>query len=116
MKWASSLFAVAPGITSGTAKEVVIANTIHWGTTLGRKDGEVMSAKNIFKLPPRDVWVGDATNSRASSYLWFGDYRIYLADLSVEHFVGTKTEKLGRIAETLEETKQFIENQSLLEG
>jgi len=74
-----------------------------------------MSAKNIFKLPPRDVWVGDATQANWSSYLWFGDYGIYLPDLSVEHFVGTKTEKLGKIAETLEETKMFIENQSFLE-
>ena len=74
-----------------------------------------MSAKNIFKLPPRDVWVVDATQATGSSYFWFGDYRIYIADLSVEHFVGTKTEKLGKIAETLEETKMFIENQSFLE-
>ena len=70
-----------------------------------------------FKLRPiPGMWVGDATQANGSSYLWFGDYRIYIADLSVEHFVGTKTEKLGKIADTLEETKQFIENQSLLEG
>lgn len=74
-----------------------------------------MSVNPFKQLPLPGMWVGDATNSR-TSYLWFGDYRIYLADLSVEHFVGTKTEKLGKIADTLEETKQFIENQSLLEG
>ena len=68
------------------------------------------------QIPLPGMWVGNATNSRSSSYLWFGDYRIYLADLSVYRFIGTKTEKLGRIADTLEETKQFIENQSLLEG
>ena len=41
---------------------------------------------------------------------------MYIKDLSVERFHGVKTEKLGKIADTLEETKQFIENQTLLEG
>ena len=75
-----------------------------------------MKVDPVKQIPLPGMWVGDATNSRAFSYLWYGDYRIYIADLSVEHFIGTKTEKLGKIADTLEETKRFVENQSLLEG
>ena len=76
-----------------------------------------MKVDPLKQIPLPGMWVGDAPNSRSSnSYLWYGDYRIYIADLSVYRFLGTKTEKLGKIAETLEETKQFIENQTLLEG
>jgi hypothetical protein len=61
------------------------------------------------------MWTGDATYSNEASYLWFGNYRIYTADLSIEHFVGLQTIKLGKMADTLEATKQFVENQSRLE-
>ena len=72
------------------------------------------------QLPLPGMWVSDAVRPQGSNdlcyYVWYGAYRVYIKDLSVEHFVGAKTEKLGKIAETLEETKQFIENQTLLEG
>jgi len=72
------------------------------------------------QIPLPGMWVSDAAHPRGSNdsccYVWYGAYRVYIKDLSVEHFVGNRTYKLGKIAETLEETKQFIENQSLLEG
>ena len=50
MKWVSNLFAVAPGITSGTAKEAGTANTIHWRNNTGKKGWRSHECEKYFQV------------------------------------------------------------------
>jgi len=71
------------------------------------------------QIPLPGMWVSDAVRPQGSNdlcyYVWYGAYRVYIKDLSVEHYVGNKIEKIGSLFDTLEETKEFIEAQTRLE-